>query len=94
MENFLTWEMLGTFAGAVLAVTALTQVLKNYIRFDAKWVALVLSILIVIGLQFVLGNFAVESWVLAVLNALVVAGTSIGAFESAVKPVENLLGKG
>ena len=46
MQEFITWETLTTFGGAALAVTALTQALKRFVAVDAKWIALVLALIV------------------------------------------------
>ena len=89
MNEFFTPDMLKTFAGSVAAVTALTQVLKTYIpqKLDPKWLALVLSIIITFGVQFVFDGATSENWIMSAFNALAITGASIGAYEGFVKPV-------
>jgi hypothetical protein len=85
---FLTWEFLGTFMGAVIGVTTLTQVIKIFIKIDPKWISLALATAIMLVVQInVAGDFRVESFVISAFNALLVTGASIGLFESAVKNI-------
>jgi len=84
INSFLTWEFLGTFAGAVVAVTALTQVVKKFVpTINAKWISLVLSFVIVLVVQvWITGDFKPEIILLAIFNALIVCGMTIGAYET------------
>lgn len=83
MQEFLTWEMLGTFAGAVGATTVLTQIAKRFItRVDPKWIALTFALLISLGRTlFYIRESSVQAIALAVFNGLMVAGSSVGLFE-------------
>ena len=78
----LTWEMLGTTAGAATAVSLLTQIIKHFLPIDPKWIALGLALVILIGVQLISGDFAPASFLLSVFNALVATGTSVGVYET------------
>ncbi|MCL2399211.1 MAG: hypothetical protein FWC91_05625 [Defluviitaleaceae bacterium] len=84
INSFLTQDYLGTFHGAIIAVTILTQILKKYINTDPKWVALLLSFLIVFVFKIELANFfSIVGFVETILNSFLVTGVSIGVFETA-----------
>ena len=82
MQDFITWEFLGTFGGSAIAVTALTQIVKRYISIDPKWIALILALIVTIGAQVVNGELMLVSFIMSALNALLVAGASVGTFEA------------
>jgi hypothetical protein len=89
ISDFVTWEFLATFAGAVIVVTALTELFKHYFKIDPKWIALVFSLLIAYGVQVLFKmDYELGSFVLSTVNGFFVAGTSIGLFEGAVKRFE------
>jgi len=91
LNEFLTWDYLGTFGGASLAVTLLTQAVKGYLKdVDPKIIALCWAILIMLGAEFItsVGTSTVSGVLMAAMNALLVAGASVGLFETA-KSVAN-----
>jgi len=86
INNFLTWDFLSTFGGSIVAVVALTQVIKKYINIDPKYIALALSFIIMLVNQIsILQDFRLESFVISIFNALIVTGMSIGIFETVIK---------
>ncbi len=87
MNDFITLQMLGTFSGITVAVTMLTQVIKNFVAVDPKWIALFLSFLLTLGIQVLPNALSATSIVIAFCNWLLVTGTSIGLFEGVVKPI-------
>ena len=88
MNIFFSMEFLSSFAGAVLAVTLLTQVAKQYINLNPKWISLIFSFAIVFSVGIVSGMTA-EKLVLAVFNSLLVVGNSTGAYKHIIEPIEN-----
>jgi len=86
--EYITIEILGTFTGCAAAVTALTQVAKHFIkRVDPKWIALLISFVISIGLFIASADLTVMKFILALCNALLVTGVAIGIFEGGVKAI-------
>jgi hypothetical protein len=88
INSFLTWEFLGTFTGSIAAVTVLTQVIKKYLKIDPKWIALVISLIIMLVAQTQIEHdLGVETFVISIFNALIVTGISISIYETAVKTI-------
>ena len=82
LNDFITMEFLGSFSGVVVLVTLLTQLIKRFVTaVDPKWIALILAGTVSVVKQLESGDFSVTGWILAALNAFVIAGTAIGAFE-------------
>jgi len=82
LNDFITMEFLGTFSGVVAVVTLLTQLIKRFVTaVDPKWISLILASAVSIAKQLETGHFSVASWILAGLNAFVIAGAAIGTFE-------------
>jgi chromate transport protein ChrA len=87
LDDFFTWESLGTFQGATAAIVLVVNSLGFLIgqRFNKarKWVAFVLAI----GIEFVLvraGDASgLEAWVVAGLNALLLFAAAVGINEGA-----------
>ena len=86
--EFFDWGMLGTYAGAVLAVSILTQLTKGI-----KWIekiptqiwSYVLSLIVLILAQVFGDGITAQSAVLAVFNAAVVSLGANGAYQAAAK---------
>ena len=83
--EFFDWSMLGTYAGAVMAVGVLTQLTKG-IKVLAKiptqiW-SYVLSLIVLILAQVFGPGISAESAVLAVFNAAIVSLAANGGYEA------------
>jgi len=90
MNEFITVEVLGTFAGITAATCVLTEVIKRYISIDPKWIALAVAGLLCFGRALIFtGDFSAGGIFMTTVNWLVVTGSSIGLFEGAVKKFEN-----
>jgi len=82
LNDFITMEFLGSFSGVVVLITLLTQLIKRFVTaVDPKWIALTLAGMISVVKQLETGNFSAAGWMLALLNALLITGAAIGAFE-------------
>ena len=77
----ITIETLATIGGCTAVVTALTQIVKHYIKIDPKWIALILSLIIQVSTCAILGDLALMSLLIAVINAVLVTGASVGLYE-------------
>ena len=85
MNEFFTWTMLGTYAGAVLATTLFTQLLKGIPLFD-KLPTRVFSYFVAVPVLLLAAAFTegltFSGVMLALVNAAVVALASNGAFDA------------
>ena len=90
--EFMTWEALATFAGALAMVTAITQLIKN-IGFIAKIptqiVSYVLALLVLLPAYFFTDQLTASNAVLILFNAVLVSLGANGGFDA----VKKLLGK-
>lgn len=83
--EFFDWTMLGTFAGAVIAVCILTQITKGI-----KWLEKIptqiwsyaLSLVVLILAQVFGDGISAQSAVLAMFNAAVVSLAANGGYEA------------
>ena len=76
MNEYFTWELLASYTGAILAVTLITQFIKN-LGFIAKIPTRVTSyvvalIIMILALVFT-GNFTWGGAVLTIINSVVVS---------------------
>lgn len=99
IDDWFSFEFLGTFIGMVTAVTVLTQVLKtlpfNNNKIDPKWYSLASAIILGIGLQLIYKkDFTPEGVFMMAVNILLVYATSIGVgYETIFKPLQRKVEK-
>ena len=76
MSEFVTWEALGGYAGAVMMVTLITQFLKGTPlgKWSSQLVAYVIAVVLLIGAEIFGGQpVTVQGVTLCLLNAVIVA---------------------
>lgn len=86
--EFFDWSMLGTSAGAVMAVAVLTQITKG-IKYIEKiptqvW-SQALSLLVLVLAQVFGGACSLQGIVLCIFNAAVVSLAANGGYEAVVR---------
>lgn len=83
--EFFDWNMLGTCAGAVMAVGVITEITKD-IPFIKKIPTLawsyILALIVLLAAMMFGGGFSLEAAGLAVFNAAVVSLASNGGYEA------------
>ena len=82
--EFVTWELLGTYAGAMAMVGVVTQLTKN-IGFISKiptqlW-SYILALVVMYAANFFLGQLTVSNAVLSIFNAGMVSLGANGGYE-------------
>lgn len=85
MNEFLTWETLGTFAGCALATGVLTQFLKElFKKLPTQWLSYIIAVVLLFAATAATGGFAQPwtVWAMIPLNAVIVSLSSNGAFEA------------
>lgn len=93
VNDYLTWEFLGTMAGAVAATTLITQFLKLPVdrlwKIPTRFVVYVIALSLLFAVEFFTGGVSAERVILIILNAVVVASASMGAYEITFKKLES-----
>ncbi|MDR1619649.1 MAG: hypothetical protein LBS18_03195 [Clostridiales bacterium] len=85
MKEFFTWAMLATYAGAVLATAALTQLLKGagfIAKIPTRLFSYIIALIVLLAGTFFTGALTLESAALCLLNAAVVSLAGNGAFDA------------
>lgn len=85
MNEFVTWASLGTYAGAVMMVTIITQFLKQtpLRNINTNLLAYVVSALILVGAEAFTGaELTMQGVTLCLLNAVIVALAAGGAYDA------------
>lgn len=85
MNEFFTWEILGTYAGATLLVGLVTQLLKDIPGIDklrTRLFSYAVAVVVLLLATVFSGNLSVDSAVLCLINGAVVSLASNGAFDA------------
>lgn len=85
MNEFFTWTALGTYAGAVLAVTLVTQLVKGWGPLDklpTRLVSYVIALGVLIAANLAGNTLDLAAAGLCVANAVVVALAANGGYDA------------
>lgn len=88
MNEFFTWASLGTYAGAVLATTIITQLLKGIAIFDklpTRIFSYIIAVIVLLAANIFGGAVNASAVALCFVNAAVVSLAANGAFD-AIQP--------
>ena len=92
MNEFFTWTTLMTYAGATLATTLVTQLLKGigFIdRIPTRIFSYVVALIILLAATFFTGAMTWNTAALCVVNAVVVSLAANGAFDAVANDKTN-----
>lgn len=89
MENFITIDMFLSLTACITIVALGTQLLKKYVNYDAKWLALILSAIVTVIRLIVVADYSILGIVVGMFNILPILLGSIGGYETLVKPIVN-----
>ena len=92
-EQFFSWNILGTFAGAVLAVTLITQLTKDlpYIKkIPTQLWSYILAVVVLLAAQTFNGALTLSNAVLCLANGLLVSLGANGSY-TAITRVSKLI---
>ena len=84
-NEFFTWAVLLTYAGATLATSLITQLIKGLGFIDkipTRITSYAIALVVLLAATFFTGGLTLESGVLCVVNAVVVSLASNGAFDA------------
>ena len=85
MNDFFTWSLLGSYSGAILAVTLITQFVKGIGFIDkipTRFVSWIVAVVVLILAQAFTEQLTVSSGVLTLLNAVVVSLAANGTYDA------------
>lgn len=92
MNEFFTWEMLGTYAGCTAAVGIVTQLIKGVpgiVKIPTQLVSYAVAVVVMLCATGFTSGLTPDGIMLTVFNAAVVSLASNGAHAAAVKMTEN-----
>lgn len=86
--EFVTWELLGTYAGAMAMVGVITQLTKN-IKFISAiptqvW-SYILALVVMYSANFFLGQLTLSNAILILFNSALVSLGANGGYEGIVR---------
>lgn len=95
MDAFFSWELLGTFSGAVAAVVFIVQLLKLPLdkvwRVPTQYIVYVVSFAVLaLAQHFVLGGLTWDTLALVLLNSVLVALSAMSLYEQAISAPESV----
>ena len=85
MNDFFTWGLLGTYSGAILATTLITQFIKELpgiARIPTRIVSYVIAVVVLILAQLFTKELTWSSAALTLINAVVVSLASNGTYDA------------
>ncbi len=95
MNGVLTWEYVASFGGMTVIVTTITQVIKQYININPKWIALIATVILQAMVQiFYYNDFSANGIILGIINIFAVLLGSIGTHQAVIKPAKDMIQKG
>ena len=83
--EFFDWGLLGTYAGAIMAVSVITEIIKDIPgikKIPTQLMSYVLAFIVLICAMFFSGGFTVQSAALALFNAALVSLGANGGYEA------------
>ena len=85
MNEFFTWTTIATYAGATLATSLITQLIKGLGFIDkipTRITSYAIALVVLLAATFFTGGLTLEAGALCVINAVVVSLASNGAFDA------------
>lgn len=90
MQEYFTWEMLATYTGAILAVTLITQFIKDlgFIKLiPTRITAYIVAVIVMIAALGFTGELTAANVGLTIINAVIVALAANGTHDALNEPV-------
>lgn len=88
MNEFFTWTTLATYAGATLATSLVTQLIKGLGFIDkipTRITSYAIALVVLLAATFFTGGLTLEAGALCVINAVVVSLAANGAYDAVAR---------
>lgn len=85
MQEFFTWAMLGTYAGALIATTLITQLIKEWgfvQKVPTRLTSYVVALVVLLAAAAFNDKLTVPDGLLCLFNAVVVSLAANGSFDA------------
>lgn len=93
MDQFFSWEMLATLAGAAAATGILTQFLKGLLpKLPTQWLSYIIALVILLAATAATGGIGADwtVWAIVPLNAVIVSLAANGAFSAVQRATKKI----
>lgn len=94
MNEFLSWNMLSSYAGVVLAVTLITELIKGVGFIDkipTRFVSYIIAVVLMIAAMFFTTGFSWSAFALIWVNAVVVSLAANGAYDGIAAGMKKMI---
>ena len=88
MNEFFTWTTLATYAGATLATSLITQLIKGVGFIDkipTRITSYAIALVVLLAATLFTGGLTLEAGALCVINAVVVSLAANGAYDAVAR---------
>ena len=88
--GFFSWEMLATYAGALAATIAVTQLLKAshiFEKIPTRMFSWFVAVVVLLASNYFLGVLTVETASICILNAVVVSLAANGGYDAVTSSI-------
>ena len=88
MNEFFTWTTLATYAGATLATSLITQLIKGLGFIDkipTRITSYAIALVVLLASTFFTGGLTLEAGALCVINSVVVSLAANGAYDAVAR---------
>jgi len=89
MNEYLSLESIGTFAGMVVAINLIVQFLKPLLdkvkKIPTRYLVWIIAIIVSTAYQAITGTFTAAVIYLLLLNSILLTLTAMGSYEATIK---------
>ncbi len=93
VNEYITWDFLGTMAGAVAATTLIVQFFKIPLdkvwKIHTRYVVYFIAFILLFFVELFTGHITFERTILIMLNSIIVTMAAMGTYEITFKQVED-----
>jgi len=91
MNEYLSLESIGTFAGMVVAINLIVQFLKPLLdkvkKIPTRYLVWIIAIIVSTAYQAICGTFTASVIYLLLLNSILLTLTAMGSYEATIKKI-------
>ena len=91
MNEYLSLESIGTFAGMVVAINLIVQFLKPLLdkvkKIPTRYLVWAIAVIVSTAYQAITGTFTASVIYLLLLNSILLTLTAMGSYEATIKKI-------
>lgn len=94
-DNFITWEIIGSYVGAIAVTGIITQWLKPLIKqMQTQYTSFFIALILLNVSEYFLTGVTTSSVLLSIPNSIIVSIASNGAYDAISKTIPKTIKKG